>query len=287
MTTTAREVARDAAHRLAAAGIDTAALDAEVLMRHVLGLDRTAWFLGRDQPLATDAAAAFAALIERRLQREPVAYLVGQREFLGLPFAVGPGALVPRPETELLVEWAAGWLAGRREQRVVDVGTGSGAIAVGIAHLAPAGSVAEIVGIDPSPDALHWAERNRAALAPAAAVRFVPGSLLEPIAAPVDLVLANLPYLTPEQLADNPDLAAEPASALVSGDDGLDLIRALLADLPRVLAPGGAAILELDPDQAATVAAMARATFPGSTVAIVPDLSGRDRFVTIARESVV
>ncbi|MEZ4495671.1 MAG: peptide chain release factor N(5)-glutamine methyltransferase [Thermomicrobiales bacterium] len=238
----------------------------------------------RNDRLDPAIAQQFALLIERRAKREPVAYIVGDREFLGLDFAVGPGALVPRPETEQLVEWAAAWLAGKEGMIAVDVGTGSGAIAIGIARFAPAGSLTRIIAVDPSADALAWARKNAARLAPdGTLIDFVQGSLLDQIAGPVDLVLANLPYLTPEQTDENPDLAMEPRSALVSGADGLDLIRELLGDLPRVLTERGAAILELDPSQAETVAALARAAIPDATVAIVRDLSGRDRFVTIER----
>jgi len=278
---TIHDAVRTAALRLEAAGSDTPALDAEVLMRHLLGWSRTDYLLNRYQPLTDDTQSAFDALIERRRQREPVAYIVGEKEFLGLSFAVGPGALTPRPETELLVEWAAKWLTGKREQIAVDVGTGSGAIAIGLAHLAPAGSLHSFIAVDPSEAALSWARKNASTLAPAAPITFVQGSLLDQVSGPVDLVLANLPYLTPEQTDSNPDLAAEPRTALVSGVDGLDLIRELLADLPRILAPDGAAILELDPSQAETVANLARSTFPNASVSIQPDLSGRARFVTI------
>lgn len=262
---------------------ETPALDAEVLMRHLLGWNRTTYLMRRQEPLDPELGRAFDTLIKRRQGREPIAYIVGHREFLGLDFAVGPGALVPRPETELLVEWAVEWLQGHRGLIAVDVGTGSGAIAVGLASLAPAETLERIIAIDPSDQALSWARRNAESHVPEAPISFVQGSLLAEINHPVDLVLANLPYLTPEQTDGNPDLAAEPRSALVSGCDGLDLIRALLVDLPRVLKAPGAAILELDPDQAEAVAALGQTIFPDATVAIVSDLSGRSRFVTIER----
>jgi len=254
-----------------------------VLMRALLGLDRPAFFMRRGDPMPEHLIPRFESMIDRRLRHESVAYIVGEREFFGLPFAVGPGALVPRPETELLVEWAVNWLQHRSEQLVVDLGTGSGAIAVGVASRVPPGTLRALIAIEPSTDALVWARRNAAELVPHAPIAFLRASLLTALSGPVDLVLANLPYLTPEQVAENPDLTAEPRGALVSGADGLDLIRALLNDLPRVLAPAGAAMLELDPSQAATVADIARMQFPESTVEIVPDLSGRDRFVTIER----
>ena len=281
---TIAEAVRNAARTLETSGIDSPALDAEVLMRHLLGWNRAAYLVHRNEPLDPAMAQQFALLTERRAKREPIAYIVGNREFLGLDFAVGPGALVPRPETEQLVEWAAAWLAGKEAMIAVDVGTGSGAIAIGIARSAPAGSLARIIAVDPSADALFWARKNAETLISGETqIDFIHGSLLDQIDGPIDLVLANLPYLTPAQTDENPDLAMEPRSALVSGADGLDLIRELLVDLSRVLSPVGAAILELDPSQAETVAALARAAIPDATVAIVRDLSGRDRFVTIER----
>lgn len=281
--TTIAETARSGARSLSDAGFDTPALDAEVLMRHLHGWDRTTYLMRRNEDIDEAKIQSFRALIDRRLLREPIAYIVGTREFMGLAFAVGPGALVPRPETELLVEWTAAWLADKHGRVAVDVGTGSGAIAIALTRVAPNGSLAKMLATDISEGALGWARRNAVTLAPNASIEFRSGSLLEPVRHDVDLVLANLPYLTPDQTDQNPDLAAEPRSALVSGRDGLDLIRALLSDLPRVLTSDGAAILELDPSQASTVADLARSIFPDAAVSVVPDLSGRARFVTIER----
>lgn len=283
MSSSYQETVRAGANRLRQAGSDTPDLDAEVIMRHLLGWDRTAYLVRRREELDDTIRDAFWALIRRREGREPIAYITGHREFLGLDLAVGPGALVPRPETEQLVEWAADWLKEKRNQTAVDVGTGSGAIAVGLVRFAPPGSLARMIAVDVSDQALTWARKNIEAIVPEFGVELRQGSLLEPVTESVDLVLANLPYLTPEQLDENPDLADEPASALVSGAEGLDLIRLLIADLPRVLSPSGAAILELDPAQAETVAALARSRFPAAVITILADLSGRSRFVTIER----
>jgi release factor glutamine methyltransferase len=280
---TIAEALRIATRKLIDAGSESAALDAAVLLRHLLGWSRTDLLVRRDEPLSAEQQRCFDALIARRADREPVAYIVGTREFLGLDFAVGPGALVPRPETEQLVEWAATWLAGKDAAVAVDIGTGSGAIAIGLIHFAPPGALGKVIAIDPSEEALAWAQVNAMALAPEAPLELVLGSLLDPVQVPVDLVLANLPYLTPEQTDSNPDLACEPRSALVSGTDGLDLIRALLIDLPRVVKHRFAAILELDPSQASTVAHLSADQFPDARVSILNDLSGRARFVTIER----
>ena len=261
-------------------GSDTPRLDAEVLLRHVLQIDRAALFARLHDPLPPDAAAAFLTLLGRRVAGEPVAYLVGEKEFMGLPLRVGPGVLVPRPETELLVEWALRWLSGRPHAVVVDVGTGSGAMALAVAAGLPADHGARIIAVDRSAEALAWAGRNRWALALDRVVSLVRGDLttwLAPGAA--DLVLANLPYLTPDQIASNPLLGAEPELALAGGAGGLDLVRRLVADLPRVLKPGGAAGLELDPSQTTTVAALLANTLPGARVETIEDLAGLPRHV--------
>ena len=293
--TTIAELLRDAARRFAGAGIRTPRLDAEVLLRHVLGIDRTTLFLRYPDLVDPDALVRFGALVDRRLSGQPVAYLTARREFLGLSLTVTPDVLVPRPETEILVEWAREWLArpSRGQARVVDVGTGSGAIAIGLASLLPGDWTGQIIGVDISPAALSVAESNRDRLRMMGAradgaldrVRFQPGDLLRSVAGPVDLLLANLPYLTPAQVDGNPDLAAEPRLALDGGPDGLSLIRRIIGDLPRVLAPGGATALELDPGQAGTVATLLRLVEPDATVTVLNDLAGLARFVTMERRS--
>lgn len=268
----------EAATQLAEAGSETPRLDAEVLLRHLLGVDRTGLFLRLPEPLAESTRQAFAELVERRRAGEPVAYLTGAREFMGLPFAVGPGVLVPRPETEILVEWAVDWLASRSTMTVVDVGTGSGAIALAVASLST-GKGHRIIACDRSPDALRYAAENRERLGLNNVVDFVTGDLLTWCRVPVDLVLANLPYLRPEQRASNPALWAEPVEALVSGAAGLDAIERLIGDLPRLLAPGGAVAFELDPSQVKAVVSRLHSALPDVESTVLRDLAGLERVV--------
>jgi release factor glutamine methyltransferase len=273
--------------RLAIAGSETPGLDAEVLLRHVLGIDRTTLFVRLREQIAVEVLAAYDDLLEERARDVPVAYLTGEREFMGLVFAVGPGVLVPRPETELLVAWAVSWLRQRDQQRVtaVDVGTGSGAIAIATAAQMDPRWPGRIVASDVSLDAISFAARNRARLDTHHRVALVQGSLTSWLRGPVDLILANLPYLRPEQIGENDSLAAEPRMALDGGADGTDLIRLLLADAPRVLASGGAIALEIDPSHRDDVVAMARRTFPVSEMQVLPDLAGFDRHVIIQTKS--
>lgn len=272
-----------AAERLARAGTPTPRLDAEVLIRHALGIDRTRLFLRLSEPLGDDDAATVASLIDRRLAGEPVAYITGTREFMGLPFIVTPDVLVPRPETELLVEWALETIGEWDQATVVDIGTGSGAIAISIAALAPASAAVSVTGIDVSERALSVAARNTVRIAPRHPVTLLQGSLAEPIREPVDLVLANLPYLTPEQIASNPALRAEPRIALDGGAQGLDLVGELVRSLPRVLSPSGAAGLELDPTQCEAVRSALTDAFPVHDVRIIADLAGHERHVVMRK----
>lgn len=275
-----------ASKRLTDAGIDTARLDAEVLLRHVLGVDRTRLFVMLPDAMPDDRVGAYADLVARRVAGEPVAYLVGTREFMGLEFRTTPEVLIPRPDTEPLVEWALAWLEQRPDARVADIGTGSGAIAVSLAAHLPERFRGEVIAIDVSPEALRVAEANAdALLAPVQRGRlaFRQGSLTEPLVEPVDLLLANLPYLTPGQMAENPDLDAEPSLALLGGDDGLDLVRATIADLPRLLAANGAAGFEIDPSQAVATHELLQRMFPGAPTLVLRDLAGRDRHVVLDR----
>jgi release factor glutamine methyltransferase len=282
MTSTINDMVREAARRLAAAGIDSARLDAEVLMGHALGVDRTHLFLQLPEAIPDSAATTFLRLVDQRLGGAPVAYLTGTREFMGLPFRVGPGVLIPRPDTEPLVEWALAWLEHRPDARVADIGTGSGAIAISIAALAPAAFAGEVIAVDISAAALAIARENASALLNDDRRRrfhLREGSLAAPLDAPVDLLLANLPYLTPGQIAENPALDAEPRLALDGGPDGLDLIRILAADLPRILASGGAAGFEIDPSQEAAVRDVLTHALPGCTIGSVRDLAHTTRHV--------
>jgi release factor glutamine methyltransferase len=266
--------------RLEAAGGETALLDASLLLGQALGLARAELLAHPERPLGEADWSAFAALVERRAAGEPVAYLIGRREFYGLEFVVDARVLVPRPETEQLVERA---LAHVRElpparRRAVDVGTGSGAIAVSLAHAAPDLTV---IGADISGEALAMARLNAARHGVAGRVRWVCGSLLDWLGLPVDLICANLPYLRPDQA--HPSIAHEPPDALYAGADGFDLYRRLLAQAPPLLRPGGLLLAEIDPAQRELALATADRAAPGWPAAVHPDLAGRPRVLTIAR----
>lgn len=287
---------RAATARLDAAARDGARLDAEVLLARVLGGERSLLITARDRPLDAAQAARFAALIERRAAGEPVAYLLGEREFYSLPFAVDRRVLIPRPETEHLVDAAiealgllvAALPAGRRRRlNVVDVGTGSGAIAVTVAAEAarrfPAATLA-VLASDRSRDALAVARVNAARLLPPGRVAFLHADLVGTLrAASVDLLLANPPYLSDDDLlAISTEVASEPVDALRGGGiDGSQILRELLTDATRVLVPGGFAVSEIGSSQGGAVAAHARG-LGFAEVRVLPDLAGHDR-VLVAR----
>jgi len=279
MTGTVRAALSAATERLSATGSLSPRLDAEVLLRHRLGWDRTRLFIALPDPFPADAARDYDALIAWRAAGEPVAYIVGEREFMGLPFAVGPGVLVPRPETECLVEWVAARVRAEPRwadrARIVDVGTGSGAIALSLATLLPQ---AAIVGVERSAQALGYARTNRARLDLAGRVGLIQGDLLGPIGA-IDVIAANLPYLRSNQA--HAGIAQEPAEALYAGEDGLDLYRGLLPQAARLLRAPGLLAAEIDPDQSAAMVALCRAAFPRAAITVERDLAGLDRFVTV------
>ena len=276
---TLRALAARGATRLRAAGIASADLDAALLLAHLLGITRAALYARTADPPPEGVVAAFDALLTRRVAGEPVAYLIGHKEFFGREFAVSPAVLVPRPETELLVSWAIAWLRARLlPARVVDVGTGSGAIAVTVARAVP---TARVVASDISLEALRVARGNARKQGIAARIGFVRGDLLAWLGQPADLVLANLPYLTDAQM-DEPSIAAEPRLALDGGDaDGLACYRRLIPQTAARLMPGGAFAFEIDPAQAATALLLCTAAFPAARVAVHNDLAGHARLVTV------
>ncbi len=275
---TIADLLRAATSQLAATSA-TPRLDAELLLTHVLGWPRARLLAERDLRPPEETAAAFAALVERRGRGEPVAYLVGHREFYGLDFFVTPATLVPRPETELLVELAleaALRRAGRGAPlRIVDVGTGTGAIAVALAAHLPQ---AQIYAVDLSATALEVARRNVQRHGLAGRVRLLHGDLLAPLEGPVDLIVSNPPYTILDEV--EPAVRAyEPRLALEGGPDGAAVYRRLLSAAPAYLQTEGAVLLEIGAWQGELVAGLLREAFPAAAVAVHQDLAGRDRVV--------
>ena len=257
----------------------SARLDAELLLAHTLGWSRARVLAEGRVELDPAQQARFAALVARRAALEPVAYLVGQREFYGLVFEVTPAVLVPRPETELLVERALDQARSLPpDAQIADIGAGSGAIAVALAVHLPQ---ARISAVDLSPEALAVAGRNAARHGVAGRVRLLQGDLLAPLDAPVDLLVSNPPYTVLAEI-DEGVRRHEPHLALDGGLDGLGLYRRLLAAAPPLLRPGGVVLLEIGATQAEAVSALARMHFPHARVTVEQDLAGRDRVVTIA-----
>jgi release factor glutamine methyltransferase len=274
---TVLEVIRWTVARFTERSLETPRLDAELLVAHALGLSRVQLYMQSDRPLVPDELAAIRALIKRRQGGESVAYLVGKKEFWGLDFVVDARVLVPRPDTETLIEEARERLAGVDAPRVADVGTGSGAIALTLAKLFPAGSV---FASDVSPAALDVARANSERLG--LAVTFAEGDLAAPLAAhaPFSLLAANLPYISSGDLAAlPPEVRAEPILALDGGPDGLALVRRLVAAAPALLAAGGVLALEIGAGQAAATAELLSAA-GFSDVRTRRDLGGVDRVVS-------
>lgn len=261
--------------RLRRAGIEDAGLVAEVLLAHVLVRDRVWLYAHPEAEVAEDLARRFAGLVARSARHEPLAYLTGEREFFGRAFLVLPGVLVPRPETEVLVEAALAALR-RPHARVVDVGCGSGVIGISVAL---ARRDARVVALDLDPRATRLARRN-AQRHGATNVLVVQGDLLGPVRGPVDAVLANLPYLTPTELRRLPAVVRrEPRLALSGGQDGLALHRRLLPQARRVLSSGGLCALEIGAHQGPAAGALLQATWPEAKVRLVRDYSGHNRVV--------
>ena len=260
-----------------------AALEAEVLVMHVLGVTRAQLYTHRGDPAEPPAVAALDAAVARRVTGEPLAYVIGHREFYALDFQVDKRVLIPRPETELLVDEALVWLRGHFGQRlsIADVGTGSGAIAVSIARNYPGGAV---YAIDASSGALEVAKANAERLGVAGRVMLLEGDLLRPLQLPIDLIIANLPYVREDQMplwcgATQVELAFEPFDALCGGPDGLDVIRRLMQQAPAALREGGAVMLEIGADQGEAVSQLAQQAFPEGRVRLKKDLAGLDRMV--------
>lgn len=276
---------RAASARLQPIG-DTGALDASRLMEHVTGRDRAGLLLAADVPLDPDTIAHFEALVERRERGEPVAYLVGNAGFFGRTFLVDERVLVPRPESEHLIEAVIDDLRARRKTGgiVVDVGTGSGALGI---TLACELSDLAVYATDISADALSVARRNAALNNVFQRCTFVTGDLLAPLVRfgeRVDAVVANLPYIPARDVPVAPNPAGfEPRIALDGGPDGLDIYRRLLTQLDAVVAGDAAIFLEAAPGTIEPLSALVEAHFPSAFIEIGEDYAGLERFVQFVR----
>ena len=280
----------EAARQLLAVGaaddLDEARLEADLLYARAAGLDRARVIAaGRETPQA-EALARFEGLMRRRLAREPLAYILGRREFYGLTLEVGPGVLIPRPETETLVEATLAAIAAhprtRRVARVADAGTGCGAVALAVARHAP---TAKVFATDVSTEALAYAGRNRARLGLLERVVLLAGDLLEPLSEPLDVVAANLPYIPTEEFERLPPeiRAGEPRLAADGGEDGLELVRRLVEQLPQHLADGPAAVLlELGGGQTGLAGDLVVEAI-GGAAEVHRDLAGNRRVVEVRR----
>ncbi len=266
MTVLVAEALRAAAAQLAPAS-GTPRLDAELLLAHALGIERNILLL---DPTRYSVPETFVALIERRLAHEPVAYIVGYRDFWTVRIGVGPGVLIPRADSETLLEVTVAQCPPPR--RILDLGTGPGTLL--LAALME-WQDATGLGIDASGMALDYARRNAAALGLAARAAFQVGNWGEGLDERFDLILCNPPYIGTDEPLMCDVAEHEPAEALFAGADGLDDYRRIVPDLPRLLAPGGAAIVEIGWTQRAAVTALGEAA--GLTVTAHRDLGGRDR----------
>lgn len=295
---TVREVLDVAVARLRDAGSESARLDAELLLAFALDTDRTAVIAHTDAPVGDGATARFEAALDRRAAGEPVAYIRGVKEFHGLAFGVDPRALIPRPETELLVQLgelevvrrltSAPRPTGAPRIRLIDVGTGGGAVAVTLAVLMRRRGMLDQVTVtasDVSDDALQLARENAVAHAVGDRIEFVVADLLPGgQAAPWDIVLANLPYVRSEAVPALPVAASfEPVLALDGGPDGLRVISRLLDKLPTGLARDGVALLEIGGDQGAEIREQVAERLPGWACDVELDLGRLPRVAIVRR----
>ena len=249
-----------------------------MLLAHVLGMGRASLLARGREPVAGAEQTAYDALVARREQGEPVAYLTGHKEFYGLDLIMTPDVLVPRPETESLVDVCLSFLPKGQTWQFADIGTGSGAIAVAVAANRP---LVRVYATEISPGALDVARRNCEQHRLADRVTLLQGNLLDPLPGPVDVIAANLPYVPPGEAS--PDVATwEPNVAVFGGgDDGTATISEFLKKAPRYLLPGGSVVMETAHSQGKAVSELARTSFPGAHVEVQKDLAGYDRIVII------
>lgn len=284
-TTTTSELLDVAARTLADAGVEEPRAEARSLMTEVLRVSK-AWLLAHPEAvISAEASHAFLEATARRARREPFAYVAGHREFFGLDLEVTPDTLIPRPETELLVELAAAAARGlldrkRRGLKAVDIGTGSGAVAIALAKLVPE---LHITAVDASAEALRIAARNARTHRLAARIDFQEGDLLSGVRGPLDLVVANLPYIPSGDIEGlMPEVSRfEPRSALDGGPEGTALIRRAVTEAVGLVEPPAVLLFEIGEGQGPSIASLASEAFPGSEVRVHRDYAGLERIVEV------
>ena len=269
---TVKEALVAGGHQLLSAGIAEAPLESELLLRHILTTSVAGLYLRHNDPLPPEQEHAYFSLLERRLSGEPCAYIIGKREFYGLEFDVNPAVLIPRPETEILVDRILAIAAEYREPTVADIGTGSGAIAITTAkHLLHA----KFYAIDLSREALDTARHNADRHAVADTITFLQGDLLAPLPEAVDILVANLPYVPSGSLPKT----GEPTLALDGGGNGLDVIARLIQGLPDKLKPGAKVLLEIGWGQEAEAHRLLSLALPTAIMQTYNDLAGIPRII--------
>jgi release factor glutamine methyltransferase len=281
---TGQEALRRGTIALRAAAIDDPEIEAALLLRHAIGRDRVYLYSHLPEELALEQEQAYLDILGRRVHHRPAAYLTGMREFYGIEFYVAPGVLIPRPETELLVEQSLQQLRHRASSEQVpvfaDIGTGSGAVAVAVAkHWA----AARYFAVDRSQGALEIARLNARRPRLAGRIEFLLGDLMAPLPVPADVVAANLPYVTTadwEQLPPEIRLH-EPREALDGGADGLDVIRRLIATAPARLSSDGVLLIEIGRGQADPVLSLLADSFPAGRRYLLADLAGIERVAVV------
>lgn len=285
-----RTVIQETHRTLESAGIPDARLEAEVMVMDVMRMPRQAIFAEQETQVGPQQEEQLAVIVTRRLTREPLAYILNYREFYGVNLLVNRDVLIPRPETETMVEHALFMALMGMESRelvIADVGTGTGAIAVNLAIHLPAARIYASDAFDPTLDVAAYNVRMHNV---ADRVTLLKGDLLESLPEPVDVVVANLPYLPTDRIPTlQPEIQWEPMAALDGGPDGLDHIRRLLAQAAAShgganarLKPHGVILLEMDPEQIPEARSLASAAFPEAEVTVEPDLAGLDRVLSVS-----
>jgi len=275
---TVRQALDHAREILSESNIEDSPLEAELLLRHTLNINRVQLYLNIDLELTPRQEKTFFGLVQRCLKHEPTAYITGHKEFYGLDFKVNPNVLIPRPESELLVEKAIELAGNQRQIIIADVGTGSGAIAISLAINLPQ---ATVYATDISVPALEVALANCRIHGVEDRVNLLEGNLLDPLPEPVNLIIANLPYVTESELTTAYQLKSEPPLALNGGADGIEKIRLLCVSLKGKLNPGGSLLLEIGQGQREALATFLNELFPTGEIEVTKDLAGINRVVKL------